>query len=120
MEGKGEHHFMRLPPVVLLALVFSCSLFGQTYQTYTISTFAGGAAPLNIPGTSASIASPQAVAIDSTGGLLIVSQNTVLRMDPTTGLMGLIAGNETFGYTGDNASATLCQLAFPHGIAMDS
>ena len=43
---------MRMRPAILIALATSRIASGQTY---TISTFAGGGLPVNIPGTSASL-----------------------------------------------------------------
>jgi hypothetical protein len=76
---------MRLLPAVLLASLASCSLFGQTY---TISTFAGGGLPVNIPGTSAHLDGVAATAVDSAGNIFIAVSNAysvVLRLDAKTG-----------------------------------
>ena len=110
---------MRLLTAVLLTSVMSWSASGQTY---TISTFAGGALPVNIPGTSASldVDVPQFVAADQTGNVFFVDQNTVLRLDATTGVLTLVAGNGTPGFSGDNGPPTSAQLANPQGVAVDS
>ena len=110
---------MRLLHAILLTSIISCSAFGQTY---TISTFAGGGLPINIPGTSASLGSdpPQFIAADPAGNLFFVHQNTVLRLDATTGILTLVAGNGTTGFSGDNGPATSAQLNFPAGVAVDS
>jgi sugar lactone lactonase YvrE len=107
---------MRLLPSVLLALLVSCAAFGQAY---TISTFAGGALPVNIPGTSASLNAPRAVAVDGSGNIFFVDENDVLRLDATTGVVTLAAGNGTAGFSGDNGPATSAQLS-PVGVAVDS
>ena len=91
---------MRLLPAVLLTLVASWSVSGQTY---TISTFAGGGLPVNIPGTSASLGGanvPQHIAADPAGNVFFVDQNTVLKLDATTGILTLVAGNGTTGFSG--------------------
>jgi sugar lactone lactonase YvrE len=110
---------MRLLPAILLISIVSCSVFGQTY---TISTFAGGALPVNIPGTSASLGDgvPQYIAADRAGNLFFPVQHTVLRLDATTGVLTLVAGNGTTGFSGDNGPATSAQLNFPAGVAVDS
>ena len=110
---------MRLLPAVLLSLLAPCLVFSQTY---TISTFAGGGAPVNVPGTSAGLGriGPQYIAADRTGNVFFVHQNTVLRLDATTGILTLLAGNGTTGYSGDNGPATSAQLNNPQGIAVDS
>ncbi len=107
---------MRLLPAILLTLAVSSIAPGQTYN---ISTFAGGALPVNISGTSASL-SPRYVAADPAGNLFFVDQNTILRWDATTGILTRVAGNGTTGFSGDNGPATSAQLYFPTGIAVDS
>jgi uncharacterized protein (TIGR03437 family) len=90
-------------------------------QSYTISTFAGGALPVNILGTSASLCGPQsAFAIDPTGNLFFADGNTILRLDANTGLITLVAGNGTAGYSGDNGPAVSAQLHGPDGLALDA
>lgn len=54
---------MRLFTAAILTLAISCCAFGQTC---TVSTFAGGGLPVNIPGTSASLRYPCGVAVDRT------------------------------------------------------
>ena len=77
---------MRLRTVILLAAVIPWTATGQTY---TISTFAGGGLPINIPGTAASLGSPAAntpqnIAADRAGNVFFPYQNAVLRLDATT------------------------------------
>jgi uncharacterized protein (TIGR03437 family) len=108
---------------LLLLITLLCgSAWGQTY---TISTIAGGGLPINIPGTSASLGSPvanipQNIAADRAGNVFFPYQNTVLRLDATTGILTLAAGNGTPGYSGDNGPATSAQLNDPAGLAVDS
>ena len=89
---------MRLLPAVLLASVMSWCTWGQTY---TISTFAGGALPVNIPGTSASLdlGVPQYIAADRAGNVCFVDQYAVLRLDATTGVLTLVAGNRVYTFS---------------------
>ena len=110
---------MRTRSIPLLTTVFCCSAWGQTY---TISTLAGGALPVNIPGTSASLGYdvPQYIAADHAGNVFFVDQNTVLRLDAATGALTLVAGNGSMGFSGDNGPATSAQLNNPHGVAVDS
>jgi uncharacterized protein (TIGR03437 family) len=109
---------MSLPPVVFLALAVSSI---ASAQIYTISTFAGGALPTNIPGTSASLRTgPQYVAADPAGDLFFVDDNTVLRLDAVTGIVTRVAGNGSTGFSGDGGPATSAQLYFPTGVAVDS
>ena len=52
--------------------------------------------------------------------MFFVDQNTVLRLDATTGILTLVAGNGTPGFSGDNGPATSAQLNSPAGVAVDS
>jgi uncharacterized protein (TIGR03437 family) len=109
---------MRTRYIVFCAVVLSWT---ATAQTYTIKTLAGGALPVNIPGTSASLgAAPQSLAADRAGNVFFVVQNTVLRLDATTGVLTLVAGNGSMGFSGDNGPATSAQLNRPEGVAVDS
>jgi sugar lactone lactonase YvrE len=81
----------------------------------------------NGPATSASIDSPNGLALDSAGNLYIAdTHNGRLRMvSAATGVIstvagtGVVAGNvQSFG--GDNGPATAAGLALPRGLAMDS
>ena len=108
---------MRLLPSVLLALVTSWT---ASSQTYTMTTFAGGALPVNMPGTSASLYGPHAVAVDRAGNIFFADEYDVLRFDATTGVVTLVAGNGTSGFSGDDGLATKAQLNEPSGVAVDS
>jgi uncharacterized protein (TIGR03437 family) len=110
---------MNLPAAILIALVVSSTASGQSY---TISTFAGGALPVNIPGTTASLGVnvPVAVASDKAGNLYFPNQHTVMRLDAVTGILSIVAGNGTTGFSGDNGPATSAQLHDPLGLALDS
>jgi len=110
---------MRLLPALLVATALSWS---ASAQTYTISTFAGGGLPVNIPGTSPSLGPqmPQYVAADPAGNVFFVYQNIVLRLDAVTGILSLAAGNGTPGFSGDNGPAASAQLLNPQGLALDS
>ena len=113
---------MRARSILLPATILSFSAWSQTY---TISTFAGGGLPINIPGTSASLdfelhGGPQYVAADPAGNVFFAYGNTVLRLDATTGILTLAAGNGTQGFSGDNGPATSAQLDFLDGVAVDS
>ena len=105
--------------LVLFTTILSCSAW---CQTYTISTFAGGGLPVNIPGTSASLGPnvPQYIAADRAGNLFFVDQSTVLRLDVVTGISTLVAGNGMPGFSGDTGPAGNSQLGGPRGIAVDS
>src|SRR5438105_9697260 len=101
---------MRLLHCVFLGLAGSCSL---PAQTYTISTYAGGGLPVNIPGASASLWYLSAVAVDGAGNVFFAMENAVFSLDAITGILNLAAGNGTRGFNGDNGPATSAQLNGP-------
>jgi len=104
---------------VLFALLSPCALVAQNY---TITTLAGGGLPVNIPGTSANLAALSGVsmAADKAGNLYFPYQNTILRMDAKSGMLTLVAGTGTAGFTGDSVPATSAQLNLPNSVAIDS
>ena len=110
---------MRLLTAVLLTSIISFSTFGQTY---TVSTFAGSQlGPHNIPGISAGLGPVRGVAVDAAGNVFmsLYLYNSVVRLDATTRILTLVAGNGTYGFSGDNGPATSAQLFAPRGIAVD-
>jgi trimeric autotransporter adhesin len=108
---------MCLLRAVFLTLVMSWS---SSSQTYTISTFAGGGLPVNIPATSAGLDPIYFVTADRAGNLFFVDQGSVLLLNATTGVLTLVAGIGTPGFSGDNGPATSAQLNYPCGVAVDS
>ena len=63
---------------------------------------------------------PYGVAVDGAGNIYIADlQNARIRKVSTSGIVTTVAGNGTFGYTGDGGTATSAALA-PYGIASDS
>jgi sugar lactone lactonase YvrE len=75
----------------------------------------GGAA------TSAKLYGPYDVAVDVAGNLYIADTNNLrIRMVSTSGIMTTVAGNGSFGSSGDGGAATSAQLAYPSGVAVDA
>ena len=90
----------------------------------TITTIAGngseGFSGDGGPATSASLAFPCGVAVDSAGNLYIADfENSRIRK-VSGGAITTIAGNGTQGFSGDGGPATSASLAFPAGVAVDS
>ena len=65
---------------------------------------------------------PAGIAVDPNGNAFIADaqENVVLRLDATTGVLTLVAGNGTTGYAGDNGAATAAQISQPEGVALDA
>src|SRR5262249_54023613 len=107
---------------IVLALLCA-NLFTATgfAQTATISTIAGPGLPTN--GSSAvtqPIDLPTAVAPDGAGGfyVTVTGQNRVYRVS-AAGVVSVIAGTSSWGYSGDGGRAVAAQLRNPRGIAVD-
>jgi sugar lactone lactonase YvrE len=93
----------------------------------TITTFAGGGGPLppgdigdGGPATSAILAAPAGVTVDTQGNVYIGDRDHMrIRKVDTSGIITTYAGNGTQGDGGDGGPATSAQLRFPHKLAID-
>ena len=99
------------------------------HATGVISTIAGdgtaGYAGDSGQATAAELTYPTAVAVDSAGKHLFIADtgnNVIREVDLTTGVISTVAGNfsDGPGFSGDGGAATLAQLDFPTGVAVDS
>jgi sugar lactone lactonase YvrE len=73
------------------------------------------------PATSAELWYPLGVAVDQDGNLFIAdSHNNRIRKVSTDGIITTVAGNGTFGFSGDGGPPTSAQLDYPSAIALDS
>jgi sugar lactone lactonase YvrE len=97
--------------------------------TGVITVVAGGGASAGTDGfgdggaaTSAQLHNPSGVALDSSGNLYIADtgSNLIRRVDVTTRIITAVAGNGTWGYSGDYGLATAATLASPQGVAVDA
>ena len=93
--------------------------------TGTISTIAGngtaGYSGDDGAATSARLNAPYGLNVDSAGNLYIAdSMNNVVRMVNTTGVITTLAGNGTYGYSGDGGAAASAMLNNPQSVAIDS
>jgi hypothetical protein len=73
----------------------------------------------NISATSAELAYPGGVAVDSSGNLFIVDTYNSRIRKVSNGIITTVAGNGTEGYSGDNNSATSAELNLPGAVAVD-
>ncbi len=69
----------------------------------------------------ASLALPNGIAFDSTGNMYIAdSQNQVIRMVNTSGIISTVAGDNYSAYSGDGLAAIDASLSYPSGVAFDA
>ena len=74
-----------------------------------------------VQATSTSLNFPSGVAVDSSNNLFIAdSQNARIRKVNASGIISTVAGNGTFGYSGDGGTATSAKVNFPTGVALDT
>ena len=95
------------------------------YANGTIATIAGTGAYGHTgdggPATSATLANPAGVAVDTAGNVYIAdSGNHAIRKISVNGVITTIAGNGNPGYSGDGGAAVNAQLDNPTGVALDS
>jgi hypothetical protein len=94
-------------------------------RTGIISTVAGngikGNSGMGGPATLASFTEPVGVAIDQFGNLFITDQvlMQIYRVDRKTGLINLIAGNGTPGFSGDGGPSIQAVLNHPNSLSFD-
>ncbi|MGO9336809.1 MAG: Ig-like domain repeat protein [Terracidiphilus sp.] len=74
------------------------------------------------PATAAELSYPSGLAVDSAGNLYIADWNAeeVLKVTASTGIISIVAGNGTLGYSGDGGLATSANLESPSTLALDS
>lgn len=72
------------------------------------------------PATSATLTSPNGVALIPGGGYLIVDTgNSVIRKVDSAGNITTVAGTGTMGFSGDGGPAVSAQLNLPRGVVVD-
>jgi len=75
----------------------------------------------HVAATSASLYSPEAVALDAAANLYISdTDNQLIRRVSTNGIITTVAGDGAIGYYGDGSAATASSLNYPLGIALDA
>ena len=114
---------LRYTIAILTILLFT--FFTFTVKAQIIKTVAGNGR-IGYSGDSGSAISaelnfPTGVAVDASGNLFIADRgNSVIRKVSTSGVITTVAGNGTYGYSGDGGSATAAELYWPSSVAVDA
>jgi uncharacterized protein (TIGR03437 family) len=74
----------------------------------------------NIPATSAALAGPSSIALDSAGNLYISDTGNSRIRKVSGGLITTVAGTGVSSYNGNNIPATTAELSYPGAIAVDN
>ena len=74
----------------------------------------------NGPATSAQLAHPYGIAVDTAGNLYIADYGNHSVRKVSNGVITTVAGTGVGGYSGNNGPATSAQLSGPQGVAVDS
>ena len=73
------------------------------------------------PATNAGLACPFSICVDGSGGYYISDYGAaVVRKVDSSGIITTVAGNGSYGYSGDGSYATNACLSVPVGVALDS
>jgi sugar lactone lactonase YvrE len=89
---------------------------GGGYQTYPPNGVGDGG-----PAISANLMSPSAVAVDTSGNVYIADtyNERIREVIAITGIISTVAGNGTYGNSGDGGAATSASLVPPDSVAVD-
>src|ERR1700690_135396 len=89
-------------------------------QQYAISTVAGDwRTVLPAPAVNVALPNPSSVAVDASGNVYLATGHFVLKVD-ASGLLSIVAGTWTAGYSGDGGPAASAQLGDPECLAFDA
>ena len=88
--------------------------------TTVAGTGRGGFSGDGGPATAAQLRSPAGVAVDGAGNLFITDRgNHRIRKVDSAGNITTVAGNGSYGFSGDGGAATAAWLGSPSGVAVD-
>jgi uncharacterized protein (TIGR03437 family) len=128
MVARTLIFFMKRNNFALAGLALGLSLSRPVFaQQFIVSTVAGvptvqGYFGDGGPAVSGQFSQPLRVAVDSKGNLYIADlyNYAVREVTASSGNIATLAGNGTYGYTGDGGIGTSAQVSDVHGIAVDS
>ena len=136
-QALAQTSALTVPLILPSAIVFDSAgnlylaetanhLIRKVDTTGNITTIAGtgtqGFSGDTGPATSATLDSPQGLALDSANNLYIADTHNhrIRKLSLATGIITTIAGTGTPGFSGDNASAAAAQLNLPTALALDT
>jgi sugar lactone lactonase YvrE len=101
---------------------FAASTAGIGPSSLIATSAGGGSAPSGAQATATSLNNPCSVAADGKGHIFVVEplNDCVREVTLATGAITTVAGNGTFGFSGDGGPATAAELNDPVGVAVDS
>lgn len=91
-----------------------------------ITTFAGGGTIGHIgdggPADSAVLGAPAGLTIDTNGNIYIaeIDGERIRKVTMASGIITTVAGDGTFGFSGDDGAATNAELSNPTGVVVDN
>ena len=97
-----------------------------TASSGLITTVAGtgtaGYSGNNIQATAAYLDEPRGVALDSSGDLFIADyyNERIREVNASSGLIATVAGNGSYGFSGDGGAATAAMMRYPKGVVVDT
>ncbi len=102
-------------------IILNGNSFGQAGPVYTV---AGGGSSLaeGVPATSANLANVTGVATDLSGNIYVTDNGhyKIRKVDRASGLIYTVAGNGTYGSSGDGGLATNAQIGVHRAIYVDN
>jgi len=128
VDGSGNLYIADLDNNVIRALntqATAITVAGIQIQPGSMAIVAGGGNSTlgdGGPATSASLALPRGVTVSTLGNLFIADSfdGLIRRVDGATGIITTVAGNGSWGFTGDGGCATSAELALPSILAVDN
>jgi sugar lactone lactonase YvrE len=125
ISGTATLQAVAVAPGYLPSSAVSAAYTITTPPSAIMTTVAGngvyGFSATGGPATSTPMGVPQGITIDNSGNLYFtdISNNVVWMVAQGTGTMSLVAGNGSYGYSGDNGPAINAQLYGPSAVAVD-
>jgi sugar lactone lactonase YvrE len=122
MRGRAFGFLFLLLLIAAPILLFASGANAQGIITTVAGNGTAGFSGDSSPATSASLANPSGVAVDSAGNLFIADQlnHRIRRVDASSGVITTVAGNGSVSFSGDGGPATSASLAFPVAVVVDS